>query len=108
MSKAPLLSERNAANFPSGEIAELLLAPSKLVSRVNCAPESGLRSVARGAIGDDPRTQSRHSQRHKSPWQPRVTLRDDHRGSRHSRGARIRAASDALAVGAHSRSVLTR
>src|SRR5258708_27259354 len=50
MSNVPLRFEMNAANFPSGEIAGLLLAPSKLVSRVNWALESGFWAVGRGRL----------------------------------------------------------
>src|SRR5271169_7112709 len=48
MSNVPLRSPIKATNFPSGEMAGLVSAPSKSVSRVNCALESGFWFVCRG------------------------------------------------------------
>src|ERR1700722_15794702 len=47
MSNVPPRSEMKATNFPSGEIAGLVSAPSKLVSRVNCAVERGFWNAGR-------------------------------------------------------------
>src|SRR5580698_5218020 len=47
MSNVPLRSPIKATNFPSGEMAGFVSAPSKSVSRVNCALESGFWRIDR-------------------------------------------------------------
>src|SRR6202162_2696452 len=47
MSNVPPRSLMKATNFPSGEIVGFVSAPSKSVSRVNCALESGFCIVGR-------------------------------------------------------------
>ena len=70
MSNVPLRSEMKATNFPSGEIAGFVSAPSKSVSRANCALESGFWTVGRALLDEDPRAKSRHQDCRQRPPTP--------------------------------------